>query len=547
MALPKVVLGLIGTNVDSADGPERWNTWRPTVSACQHEDLLVSRLVIISDEKFNGLVNRVAADVATVSPETQVERWLVRFDDPWDFESVYAALHDFAGEYPFDPEREDYLLHITTGTHVAQICLFLLAESRRIPGRLLQTSPPSRHDPAPGAYRIIDLDLSRYDRIAQRFARERTAGLSFLKAGIDTRNAPFNRLIERIEHVALHSRDPILLTGPTGAGKSRLARRIYELKKQRRLVTGGYVEVNCATLRGDAAMSTLFGHRKGAFTGAMADRPGLLREADGGLLMLDEIGELGADEQAMLLRAIEEKTFLPLGSDRQASSDFQLICGTNRDLHADVRAGRFREDLLARIDLWTFRLPGLAERREDIEPNVDFELAQAAARSGAQVRFNREASDLFREFALSPAARWRGNFRDLSAAITRMATLAAGGRITIPIVEDEIERLRAAWAPPGTATETEADSAAAGEDRLLDLLGADRLAELDLFDRVQLATVVEVCRASRSLSDAGRTLFAASRSRRSAPNDADRLRKYLARHGLDWSAVATPTDRARGK
>ena len=145
-------------------------------------------------------------------------------------------------------------------------------------------------------------------------------------------------------------------------------------------------------------MSALFGHRKGSFTGALADRPGLLREADGGLLMLDEIGELGADEQAMLLRAIEEKTFLPLGSDRPARSDFRLICGTNRDLRADVRSGRFREDLLARIDLWTFRLPGLAERREDIEPNVDFELAQAAARRGSEVRFNREAAARFREF-----------------------------------------------------------------------------------------------------------------------------------------------------
>lgn len=539
MPLPKVVIGLIGTNVDSADGPDRWHAWRPTVSLCQHDDLLVSRLVILSDGRFDGLVDRVAADIGTVSPETVVERRAVRFDDPWDFEEVYGGLHDFAVEYPFDPEREEYLLHITTGTHVAQICLFLLAESRRIPARLLQTSPPSRPGRSPGDYRIIDLDLSRYDRIARRFARERTAGLSFLKAGIDTRNEAFNRLIEQIEHVALHSREPILLTGPTGAGKSRLARRIYDLVKQRRLLEGGYVEVNCATLRGDAAMSALFGHRKGAFTGALADRPGLLREADGGLLMLDEIGELGADEQAMLLRAIEEKTFLPLGSDRPARSDFRLICGTNRDLRADVRSGRFREDLLARIDLWTFRLPGLAERREDIEPNVDFELAQAAARRGSEVRFNREAAARFREFSLSADAAWRGNFRDLSAAITRMATLAIGGRITRDVVDDEIGRLRAAWGNPrGVAT-----ASPVADEPLAALLGSERLAELDLFDRVQLAAVVEVCRESRSLSAAGRRLFAVSRTRRSGPNDADRLRKYLARHGLDWAAVTGPLQR----
>src|SRR5205814_2666405 len=108
-------------------------------------------------------------------------------------------------------------------------------------------------------------------------------------------------------------------------------------------------------------MSALFGHTKGAFTGALKDRPGLLRTADRGVLFLDEIGEMGADEQAMLLRALEEKRFLPLGSDREVASDFQLIAGTNRDLKEAVAAGRFRDDLLARVDLWTFRLPALKD------------------------------------------------------------------------------------------------------------------------------------------------------------------------------------------
>ena len=123
-------------------------------------------------------------------------------------------------------------------------------------------------------------------------------------------------------------------------------------------MSGELVEVNCATIRGDGAMSALFGHVKGAFTGALEARPGLLRKAHGGVLFLDEIGELGADEQAMLLRAIEEKAFFPLGSDREVNSDFLLLAGTNRDLGAEVAAGRFREDLFARINLWTFRLPG---------------------------------------------------------------------------------------------------------------------------------------------------------------------------------------------
>src|SRR6185369_13317848 len=183
-------------------------------------------------------------------------------------------------------------------------------------------------------------------------------------------------------------------------------------------------------LRGDAAISTLFGHVKGAFTGAQTDRAGLLRKAHEGIVFLDEIGELGRDEQAMLLKAIEEKRFLPLGADKESQSDFQLIAGTNRDLRDDVRAGRFREDLLARINLWTFALPPLRERPEDIEPNIEFELERHARLTSSTVRFNAEARALYVRFATSAAAEWAGNFRELSASVSRMATLAEGGRIT---------------------------------------------------------------------------------------------------------------------
>ena len=114
-------------------------------------------------------------------------------------------------------------------------------------------------------------------------------------------------------------------------------------------------------------------------------------------------------------------------------------CGTNRDLHADVRTGRFRDDLLSRISLWTFRLPGLRERREDIEPNVDYELDNYAQRTGQRVTFNKEARQLFTRFAQSQSAPWTNNFRDLNGAITRMATLAPGGRIAVDTVRDAVK------------------------------------------------------------------------------------------------------------
>jgi transcriptional regulatory protein RtcR len=529
---PLTVIGFLGSTLDASKfGPSRWSKWRPSVGLTMHEDLRVDRFVLLHGTLHRRLAEYVAEDIASVSPETRVEPRLLDFRDPWDFEEVYGKLLDFARAEPFDPETEDYLVHITTGTHVAQICLFLLTEARYLPGRLLQTQPSRRiENVAAGTWTTIDLDLSRYDSIATRFAVVSAESQSFLKSGIETRNAAFNRMIDEIEQVALRSKAPMLLMGPTGAGKSQLARRIHELKKLKHQIGGAFVEVNCATLKGDGAMSALFGHRKGAFTGAVADRPGLLRAADKGMLFLDEIGELGLDEQAMILRAIEDKCFLPVGADRESSSDFQLIAGTNCDLGLAVATGTFREDLYARLNLWTFALPGLAQRREDIAPNLDYELDRFAEREGERVNFNKEARARYLAFATAPEAGWPGNFRDLAASVTRMATLSPSGRIDVGAVDGEITRLKRLWSGVHGAD----------TDRLAGLLDVAVLGEIDPFDRVQLVEVVRVCRASRSLSEAGRALFAASRQRRSSANDADRLRKYLARFGLDWAAVTDP-------
>lgn len=526
----QVVIGLLGSVLDYGFHQERWRKWRPTISLCQHADLPIDRFELIYDPKFKDLAAEVMADIPRVSATTTVRGTTQALRDPWDFEEVYAALHDFARDYEFKPDSEDYLVHITTGSHVQQICLFLLTESRHFPARLLQSSPADAKRRGPeGKFTIIDLDLSKYDRLASRFGKEQTEARSFLKSGIATRNERFNQLIEQIEHVAIHAKEPILLTGPTGAGKSQLARRIYELKKSRHQIGGAFVEVNCATLRGDAAMSALFGHIKGAFTGALKDRPGLLRAADGGLLFLDEIGELGLDEQAMLLRALEDKRFLPFGGDREVSSNFQLIAGTNRDLQIAVREGRFREDLLARTNLWTFHLPGLRERSEDIEPNLDYELEQFARKNGMRVTLSKEVREQFLTFAQSPATAWTANFRDLNACITRMATLSPGGRITAAVLNGEMERLKSGWSTPVADDSHEAV--------LATVLGEKATAKLDLFDQAQLAFVIRICRESATLSEAGRKLFAATRENRKIANDADRLRKYLARFDLDWNQV----------
>ena len=190
-----VIIGFLGTTLDQGFAASRWDRWRPTVALGTQDDLLVDRLDLLFSPNHQGLAEVVIKDLGVVSPETTVISHDCPLRDPWDFEEVYTTLFDFAKNYPFDPDSEDYLVHITTGTHVVQICLFLLIESRRIPARILQTSPPLRNSKSTaGSYGIIDLDLSRYDKLAARFQAETTGAISFLKSGIETKNEAFNQL-----------------------------------------------------------------------------------------------------------------------------------------------------------------------------------------------------------------------------------------------------------------------------------------------------------------------------------------------------------------
>src|ERR1051326_5855713 len=183
---PAVVLGLIGTTLDSGKRADRWQSWRPSVSICRQPDLIVKRFELLHSKRDTALAKVVSGDILSVSPETEVQLHEIDFDDPWNLEEVYERLFSFARKYPFDSDAEDYLIHITTGTPVAQICLFLLTEARPLPGRLLQCSPV-RERSEPGTITIIDLDLSRYDRIASGFRQEEVEGVSYLKGRSEER------------------------------------------------------------------------------------------------------------------------------------------------------------------------------------------------------------------------------------------------------------------------------------------------------------------------------------------------------------------------
>ena len=561
------VIGFLGTTLDNGYNDKRWQRWRPTVSLCLHDDMLVDELHLLYSKRDKQLFDIIVADIALVSPTTQVIGHDIKLESPWDFAEVYAELYDFVADFDFNDDTQ-YLLHLTTGTHVAQICWFLLVEAGFIPADLIQTSPcpkPEQMDPQ-GRYQTIDLDVSRYDTLRERFEAEKAQHWQTLQANLITQNAAYQQLISDIEKVATRSTAPILLMGATGAGKSQLATQIYALKKasnhttgtakttgQSKYTLGKFVEVNCATLRGDVAMSVLFGHVKGAFTGAASSRDGLLKSADGGLLFLDEIGELGLDEQAMLLTALEEQRFYPVGSDTPVSVSFQLMAGTNKDLRQAVADGEFRADLFARLNTWTFFLPSLKDRLEDLPANINYELARLGSEQQQQYRFEPTARQRYETFATSLDATWQGNFRDLTASMTRLTTLADSKVIRVADVEAEIERLCHLWALPNNSAPSlqnslsnkKADShfnsdfntqqiETASDAVLEHYVEESVLATIDPFEAVQLAYVIGVCQQHKNQAAAGRYLYANSREQLKSPNDSDRLRKYLLKFSLKF-------------
>jgi two-component system response regulator FlrC len=213
---------------------------------------------------------------------------------------------------------------------------------------------------------------------------------------------------------------PVLLEGPTGTGKEVLARFVHRLSAR---AQGPFVAVNCAAMPEAMLEALLFGHRKGAFTGAAEAGEGLFRAADGGTLLLDEIGELPLALQSKMLRALQEGEVLPLGATRPVKVDVRVVAATNRQLTAEVEAGRFREDLLYRLNVFPLRLPALRDRPGDIAPLAFGMLLRHAAAPGRPGWFTPEA------LALLEAHAWPGNVRELENVIRRAILLADGAGV----------------------------------------------------------------------------------------------------------------------
>jgi DNA-binding NtrC family response regulator len=213
----------------------------------------------------------------------------------------------------------------------------------------------------------------------------------------------------------------VLITGETGTGKEVAARVLHDVSKRK---DGPFIAINCAAIPDELLESELFGHVKGAFTGAVSERPGRFVQAHGGTLFLDEIGDLPLAMQAKLLRAIQERVVTPLGSDRTVAIDVRIVAATHRELAQEVAAQTFREDLFYRLNVIPLLLPPLRDRPADIVPLASHFLALTAAHGGPSRALSPSAEARLLEHA------WPGNVRELRNAMERGAALARGAQIT---------------------------------------------------------------------------------------------------------------------
>ena len=235
-------------------------------------------------------------------------------------------------------------------------------------------------------------------------------------------NSPIAQALRRLVSTIANSNATVLITGESGTGKELLARSLHEQSDR---VGGAFVPINCSAIPKELLESELFGHRKGSFTGAVADRIGRFELAHGGTIFLDEIGDMSLDMQVKLLRVLQERLIDPVGATRQVPIDVRVIAATHRDLEAEIQAGRFREDLYYRLNVLPVVTPPLRERKEDIPELLRFYASHYKLGHTQAVRFS---TDFLQALVDYP---WPGNVRELCNLIDRFSTLYAGQELDL--------------------------------------------------------------------------------------------------------------------
>jgi transcriptional regulator with PAS, ATPase and Fis domain len=270
-------------------------------------------------------------------------------------------------------------------------------------------------------------DFDRMTRLGEELRRKYTVD------SIVGGSAAIRRLLG-LAATAARSRSSVLITGDTGTGKELIANVVHYNSDR---ASGPLVKVNCGALPETLLETELFGHVKGAFTGAVRDYEGRFRAADGGTLFLDEVSEMSPRLQVKLLRVLQERQFEPVGSSRTMTVDVRIVAATGRDLRSEIRAGRFRHDLFYRLNVIPIHLPPLSERREDIPLLVDHFLEKYNREANRQVtRVPREVMDKLLAYS------WPGNVRELENYIERAVVMSPDNEVSMELLPEEIRECR---------------------------------------------------------------------------------------------------------
>jgi len=376
-----------------------------------------------------------------------VEVRVVGIDDPSDYAALFAALGPLVAELAELARGERTYLDVllSSGTPQAQTLWVIFVQAKMLRARMLQVIPAAFVPrPHPRAIREVSLDIEGFPEIrvlreeVTRLRAEVRARSSKLVAGSDVMRS----LLDRVIRVA-QSELPVLVLGETGSGKELIARAIHDGSPR---ADGPFIAENCGAIADSLLASELFGHEAAAFTGAAARHRGLFEQASGGTIFLDEIGELPAQVQAMLLRVLQERTVRRVGGEAAVPVDVRVVAATHRDLEQMVRDGRFREDLYYRLRGATLTVPPLRERVSDLPAMIEVFLREATIRGRA-----RKLPVLPEAMRLLAAYAWPGNVRELRSEVHRWAVFC-DDEVTPADLAPEIRQAAVARVPKRSAS-----------------------------------------------------------------------------------------------
>jgi DNA-binding NtrC family response regulator len=435
-ATEKVLLTFVGTHdpyrgefAESGDGP--------VLSLLQVERFDAVHIFFNNDDYLRR-ASGVLKEVNARWPNAAVVYEEIRAADPTDHDLLYELMHnrccDIARHYS---KSAQFTVATSSGTPQMQTCWLLLVLGGVFHARLVQLAPPHKLRPGECPVREIRPSLDRFPKIVspprlQRelsaakhqveiLTREREAIAREVAPGLIGQNAAFRQAVKLAKQFADYD-VPVLITGETGTGKEEFAKLIHFSSPRAK---APFYPVNCAGVSETLAESELFGHVVGAFTGATKPKRGIFELAGEGSVFLDEIGELPLSVQAKLLRVLEDGSFMPVGSGKHQKSAARIIAATNRDLAAMVAEGKFREDLLYRLNTAEIQLPPLRERAEDIPLLAQKFLENFCRAHGKNITFDPKALTILQE------QEWPGNVRVLKHTVERLAISCSGETIAV--------------------------------------------------------------------------------------------------------------------